>query len=333
MILNSIFRKLVPLKIKRVIYDNVQLYKLLINYCYDLRNYHKFNGNKLELNQKQLEAKIIAHYHVLEKGLCHPRPKKCFSKEIVKNLLYLLELHRLQFNSISPQIKVAISVLKKYSTFPTNNDCIESSIKKRIEDLVLNEQIEKIGFLSFSKEKYFEYKDSNFSNFAKSRWSIRDFSNDNVPPKLIIEAIEIAKKTPSVCNRQTIKVHILTRDKDIKDHLSIQMGNRGFGDRINKLLIISSDLRSFSGINERNQAFIDGGLFAMSMLYSLHHKGIGAITLNWAYNKLQDKKLYSLGIIPKNERVVLFIGLGMVPENFKTAASKRRPTNEYFRLH
>jgi len=65
-------------------------------------------------------------------------------------------------------------------------------------------------------------------------------------------------------------------------------------------------------------------MFAMSLLYSLHYLKLGTVTLNWSYEKSQNEFLYNLGLVPKNERVILFIGVGHVPEYFKVAVSEKR---------
>jgi len=94
------------------------------------------------------------------------------------------------------------------------------------------------------------------------------------------------------------------------------------------LLIVTSNLNYFDGPSEKNQAFIDGGLFAMSLLYALHFKEIGAIPLNWSYVKSQDQELHKLNEVKPNEKVIMFIGVGYPPSKFRVAASKRRKSKE-----
>ena len=116
----------------------------------------------------------------------------------------------------------------------------------------------------------------------------------------------------------------MTNRNDIDNHLSFQTGNRGYGHKINKLLIVTSDMYLFEGPKERNQAFTDGGMFSMSLLYALHSLKIGAVTLNWAYDKKQNSSLHNLGVIPENEKVIVFIGIGFPPAEFRVATSIRR---------
>jgi len=296
-------------------------------YIYDLKVYQQFNGAKSKNNTSQLEGKIIAHYHVLEKGLSHPTPKNCFSLPVVKGLIKLIHQYDALTRIRSRQVDVAVEVLKQYLTFPTNQSCITVNLIASISSLRCISKFNS-GSYEFTRSEFFKNSEANFGDFALSRYSVRDFTDEDVSVDLLKEVVKIAQKTPSVCNRQTAKVHLLINKKDIKNHLALQNGNRGFGYKINKLLIVSSDLYFFEGSRERNQAFVDGGMFAMSILYALHYHKIGAVALNWAYDNKQDKALHDLGRVPENEKIILFIGVGYPPDNFKVAVSDRRSLNE-----
>lgn len=325
--IKKLLKQFIPLAILNLVISYKSALSLFIQYLYDYRIYRQYNGAKLKMNLAQIEGKIIAHYHVLEKGISHPTPKNCFSLPVAENLVKLINLYDSNALTRSRQVDVAVEVLKQYQVFSTNRNCIPKDLVDRIEMLNASSEF-KPGSISFTKEDFFKKSAAAFDQFALSRFSVRDFTEDNLAIDLLQAAIKVAQKTPSVCNRQTAKVHILTHKNDIEHHLALQTGNRGFGHKINKLLIITSDIHFFEGPKERNQAFTDGGMFAMSLLYALHHQKIGAVTLNWAYSRGQDKALHDLGIVPKNEKVILFIGVGHVPEHFKVAVSDRRNLDE-----
>ena len=302
-------------------------YRLVVQYAYDAAVYIRFNGSKVSMGSRQLEVKIIAHYHVLEKGMSHPTPKQCFSLPIVKSLIALVTEYDSLTSMRSGQVQVAVSALRNYSYFASNATCLSDRLKQQIEALYLPTNFT-AGSLFLSRDDFFRNSQSTFSKLSKSRYTVRDFSSEDVDLDLLKTAIDISLKTPSVCNRQTCRVYILTSSKDIANHLSFQTGNRGFGDKINKLLIITSDLNLFQGDKERNQPFVDGGMFAMSLLYAIHSLKIAATPLNWSYDKNQDVGLHALGIIPEHEKVIMFIGVGYPPEFFRVAMSTRRGLEE-----
>ena len=150
----------------------------------------------------------------------------------------------------------------------------------------------------------------DYKRFFNARHSIREFSNEEVSLCKIKEAIDISRKYPSVCNRQAIKVYLVTSEDLIRDCLSYQNGNRGFGDKINKLAIIVGDIGFFSGGSERNQVYIDGGIYLMGFLLALHSQGLGAVALNWSMSKQDDIRFRQADIVKDNEVIISFVGIG-----------------------
>ena len=173
---------------------------------------------------------------------------------------------------------------------------------------------------------------ADFKAFSQTRFSIRDFSEKAVAIGLIEDAIRVAQKTPSVCNRQTSRVHVVRGAKK-KRLLECQNGNRGFGDLADTVLVVSSDLCSFCGVQERNQAFIDGGMFAMSLLLGLHYVGLGACALNWSVDREADQRLREFFSIEDSECIVLLIAVGHLPEQFSVARSARKELEAIMRVH
>ena len=56
---------------------------------------------------------------------------------------------------------------------------------------------------------------------------------------------------------------------------------------------------------ERNQGWIDGGMFAMSLIYAFHALGIGTCCLNWAVDSRTDRTLRSVVSMPDHEAVIM----------------------------
>src|SRR5690606_8509042 len=123
-------------------------------------------------------------------------------------------------------------------------------------------------------------KTIDYDYFVKSRHSVRNLTNRPVLREVLNKAIEQARWTPSVCNRQSWRVHVFESKQDKKVALSFQNGNDGFGDCADKILLITCDLRCFFTSRERNQCFIDGGMFSMSLIYALHAAGVCSCALN-----------------------------------------------------
>ena len=118
--------------------------------------------------------------------------------------------------------------------------------------------------------------------------------------------------------------------KDLIDKIiKIQGGGRGFADKADKLLIITSRVDVFN-VNEINEAFKSGGMYVMNLLYALHYRKIGACPLEWGENPKNDKALRKLVNIPDNEEVIMVISIGYPTDEFKYVTSVRNSIDESY---
>jgi nitroreductase len=140
----------------------------------------------------------------------------------------------------------------------------------------------------------------------------------------IRDALQIAMKTPTVCNRQAIKVRYIRNKKIISDVLKLQGGVIGY-ETPPFLLFITVEDSAYLGANERNQGFIDGGLFVMSVLYGLEYKGLAACALNAAFTEESEVKMREMIDIPDGEKFITFISVGHFNESNNICRSFRYP--------
>jgi hypothetical protein len=172
----------------------------------------------------------------------------------------------------------------------------------------------------------------NFGSFIKSRFSARLFAVKVVPLAAIHQAVDLARFSPSVCNRQGWKVyHYDNRDK-MNLLLKIQNGNNGFTHSINQLLKATSDTKKFTKMAS-NQVFVDGGLFSRSLLLSLHSKGIASCCLNTCLPFVDEVKVKNIGNIAQSERLIMMIGIGLYKDVFEVAISDRVAVEEILMSH
>ncbi|MDB9445941.1 nitroreductase family protein [Anabaena sp. CS-542/02] len=311
---------------------------LTFDYYYDLQRFFKLSAtNNPYTTKTMLQGRIIAHYHVIEKGLSLKNPRPGFGANVVHNLLLLLK-HYQENYGLDEVTEVAINVLYSYYKFNLSYNCNHEQLYQKIiqikdEKSVNNEYLSEGGTIEIKKAHIHKSALINFQDFVNSRHSIRNFANGDVDIKLIKEAVSIAIKTPSVCNRQTWKVHVYSHEEIKNKILSHQNGNRGFGEYADKVLIITSDLNYFTGSSERNQCFVDGGLFAMSLIYALHSLGLGSCCLNWCVSHQTDKLLRKDAGIKESETVIMMLAVGNLPDELSVANSARKAVEEVLVLN
>lgn len=91
------------------------------------------------------------------------------------------------------------------------------------------------------------------------------------------------------------------------------------------LLLVTSDIRAFMNYGERNEPFVDGGLFSMSLLYALEAYGLAACPLNAMFNLAQDRQTRELLNMPDYEFPVMYIAVGNFPESVPVCRFRRTP--------
>jgi len=308
--------------------------KLTYLYLETLKDAHRFlrSGNPLHRESSDhaiREGEIVRNYHVIEKGLSMPEFRPGFGEDQVAHLVGIIQdWERKGLPLDNGQLYAAKAVLMAY--------------RKRHE-LIGHQAADRIpGSLSApdpscgGTKPHVPASPSDLDSFARivrSRASVRSFIPDQLPDQELVNlAIDDARWSPSVCNRQTARVHLYTGDR-AAELLRFQSGNRGFGHRVPLLMIVTSDLRYFSGINERNQGWIDGGIFSMLLLLGLHARGLGAVALNWSVLNHTDEMIRKPAAIPPHERIIMMIGCGVPEPDCVVPMSRRRSVSEIARWH
>lgn len=300
-------------------------YRGINNYLYDMR---RFGGSSTAFasprDEETLGALITMDYHRIEKGLALPAPRVGFGADVIKRLLAAVPDYERQFGPGLPS-RCARAALGEYAAFHRESGSPREEVEAFLEKAPADPQSGAAGTLMVSREAVHAHSSIDFDAFARHRYSIRNFTGEPVDRSVIEAAVATAMKTPSVCNRQTARVHIALSDETKTKALSYQNGNRGFGDRAGAVLIVTSDMRGFTSLGERNQCWVDGGLFAMSLNYALHAQGLGVCMLNWSMEFHRDRDMRAALGLPEHEAVIMMMAVGHMPESFKVAYSPRRP--------
>lgn len=314
----------------------LRVVKIISAYLLDSFRYVAYsNSLRKNVTYGSQETNIIYQYHVLEKGLSMPNRRWNFGHQKIMQLSSECETFIRKYGCASPSVSCAVGVMLQYlAEHDAGGVVVPDVIRSRIISLVsLCDNLKPVAQKYFFRDAYFADFDKPFDIFAFSRSSVRDYDSTPIPSGVILDAIKIAQSSPSACNRQTVKVHIIQDRAMIDKILSFQNGNKGFGHLADKLLIVTYDVSGFRGAQERNFGWLDCGFFAMSLLQSLHFKKIGACPLNTGFSQMDSMRIRRVCGIPKEEELCLFITCGNLPAEFTAARSTRRNISEIARIH
>jgi nitroreductase len=308
--------------------------RLLSNYWYDCARFARHASPFRDFDQpEQLLAYIWMLAHSIEKGLSLPSPRPGFGKEKLEMLIEAVDLYLGRYVA-HPELSAVVGAVDAYFEFNEAKHCDISDLKSRY--LLVRQEVETAlgdslwsgGTIELSRKEVWGRGRLDLEEFFCSRHSVRQFSQEPVERSDIEWAVRMAQRTPSVCNRQTARVHVFDNDDLGSKVLECQTGNRGFGHQASKVIVITVDLRRFLSVGERNQCWVDGGLFAMSLVWALHSRGIGTCYLNWSAEREQDLMLRQVADIPDSENIITLMAVGSLPDRFSVASSPRRDLRE-----
>lgn len=287
-------------------------------------------NRKSRKDPNKMQCDLTIRTHALEKGMSIGNVKIGFGKP--KALSLLIDLQKYIDNEGSLDfVNDSCSVISKYINYNLGLGADMNIVQEAFNAFLLRNNItlnENGGILKLNHNDIRQSTEENFALFSQNRYSVRDFSDAPLNYDLIFKAVKLCERTPSACNRQPWKVHIYT-DKTLREKIfKFQRGCNGFYDKMQCAILICVDLHSY-GFPELNLPYVDGGIYAMNLLYALHYYDVATIPLTLGLKSSQIQILKKQLKFPSNEVPVLLIGTGTYKEEFKVAKSHRHPYTEY----
>ena len=281
---------------------------------------------------KQLSSLLIFLSHRIEKGLSHSEFRPCFGRQ---TLLQIAEIIHEWLDSGYPmdafEFKLALSALKAYrnrhlacgSELP--NEYVSGF--SELEELIEAAADEMSGAVVVRNEAP---NSDRYADVLRRRHSIREYGPDNPDEGKLLECIGVAMSAPSVCNRQSQRVTIVRTADRVKAILNAQGGWRGYA-YPPVLLVITSSLASFVSSTERNEPYVDGGIFTMALLGAIESAGLAACPLNAMFEADNERTIRKLACIPEDEVMVCIVSVGTKPESVLCPRSARKEAADVVR--
>ena len=314
----------------RKINDLMLLIRLAKNFWYDYGRFAKASFMVGPRKRENRRAMIHILYHSIEHGLSLSAPQVGFGREKIKRLLQETKSYITDFG-IDMSAASALKTVEAWALYSKKAGDDISSVEQTLNEMDLTNSFRELLVSGGTEEVHFselrKVSAVDFASFMQSRHSVRQFSDRLVAKEEIEFAIVIAQQAPSVCNRQTCRVYAFTEEKDKARVLSFQSGNRGFGSEIGAVLIVTSNMEHLNLVGERNQHWVDGGLFAMTLSLAFHGAEMGACMLNWSVTRDVDKAMRACVGIPENEAVITMMGVGHLKDVFEVPCSQRKPVD------
>jgi len=314
--------------------------RMLPNYLYDFRRFLRYSGlNKSRSTQTTRAAYITLFYHQVEKGLSLPNPRPGFGMSVIPRLLDDVDAYMTLYGAVVPAT-TAIASLQSYLEFSERVGSDAGFVRDRLRQILARHKVGTIdcaswtgGVTHMTRVALAEARAASFTDFFQSRCSVRNFAGGVVPEGDLRKAVALSQKTPSVCNRQSWRVHAFSNETEVRQLLEIQSGSRGFSENVSTVLVVTTELGAFLDVGERYQHWIDGGMFSMSICLALHDLGYGTCCLNWSKERHTDRAFRVAAEICDSEQIIMLIAVGNLPEVFNVACSTRPSVEHCLTIH
>ena len=278
-------------------------------------------------SDSQIEYKILLNIHSIEKGLAIGN--RFFGEKKIKALLQdTFTLNKTPNNSWI--YSLAVNTLDAYQKFLESSDYTSQSIYLELDKSISQLKQESIynpcvnsGVMRYPSSHFDLINVEQYRNLVLSRRSVRDFSDEKVGVEEIKEAVNIANFSPSACNRQMTSIFIASTEAK-KVLISKLKGISGFNTDAVSFAVITYDISAFDYEGERNQGYLNAGLFTMNLINALHCMSIGSCLLQWGNNRADTKLLKDIMNIPVQQNVVCVLAFGRYKRETYIPCSERK---------
>ncbi len=305
-------------------------------FAQDLIYYFRYSGvSPFQSAAKKRFYKIIIETHALEKGLSLAAPRNFFGREKIHFLMAAAKKSDLTLSDFP--LHMMAGAFQGY---------IRLHREKGLSDPILTEMEAFLSSLSFVPQESLSYgvrvlnwgemangRGDRAISFLASRFACRMFDRTPIDLKLVTEIVRIAQSSPSQCNRQATKAYFFQEQSKIRALLALQGGASGFSESVGNLFVVTFDLAAWGGPQQRNQGYVDAGLFSMNLLLACQAFGVASCPLNLAVSHSIERQIRREAGIPEDQRLVMMVGVGRPLSGLlKIASSPRRNVDEILRF-
>lgn len=342
----ELYRKLVPQPWRQWLHDRLKQARnariLDAAFDYDQMRFAEAGSPFRDFRHREnllAYANVLAHS--IEKGMCLPEPRAGFGVPKAEELALLLR-RLLESGQGDSRIGHGIGVLRAWRDWNLARQVVlPAPLLDRIDGLLDGHarsaqdatRVAEGDNLPLHADPEPRQTWPDFAALLASRHSVRHFSEQPVDLVAVQEAVRLAQSTPTLCNRQSSHVHLFANDERGRAMLALQGGNNGFTDNIPLLAVVTSELHCFLDPGERNQGWVEGGMFAMTFVLALHANGLATCCLNWPKDPETDRRMHALSGIPHPERIIMLLAIGHSHPECQVTASPQRATTEILHLH
>lgn len=306
---------------------------LFAEYAQDLWLFLRYNGHSpLEPTMRRLSHKTVIEAHTVEKGLTVPAPKPHFGGAKIAAMLDMNAGWTPPAGELSRSMLVG--ALRDYRAAFANTPPPDANLAARIDAFVAAHDAQDARGGVRHGLQHPAAENPAALAFLENRFAAREFADRALSDDELDAVARLAQRAPSQCNRQSVRLHVYRDRALISRLLELQGGARGFAENVPTLFVVTSEITAWGGAQQRNQPYVDGGLYAMMLMLGLDAKGFLSCPMNLAITHRTERAIKAEAGIPTRERLVVMVAAGPPPDHpIRAAQSPRWDIGEVLTVH
>lgn len=332
------FFSLLKLKAKHIFFKSVEKNKLSLMIYLSFSKYFQNEAiNTIsginEFNERVVKNgniyQLRRNIHRIEKALLMVPLRDVFAEGYILETVDHFKKISTSTNIHSNTLYWAASILNKYfSVVDKNKSSVIKTAYDDFDSLQFSTCTIERKEVPYIRENNNSVSFEDFRKLATQRRSIRFFKDKPVDNALIDKALECALLSPSACNRQPYKYHIVKEKKLIDKFSKLPLGTAGFAENIPTLAIITGDQSAYYDVRDRHVIYIDASLSVMSLCYALETMGLSACCINWPDIPEKEETLREMLCLEKYEKAIMFLAIGYPDSERLVAKSTKKELSE-----
>ena len=282
------------------------------------------------------EYTLRRNTHRLEKGLISRPRRSIFARDYIGNTVDIyITLSQANDPALEALLCWTHDVLVNFFQVCGQHPAIDAALDRFKQHETTSTHCDRTtSFVPYCRDRSpLQVSYDALAQLAWRRRSVRWFLDKSVPRETIDRAIEIAKLSPSACNRQPFEFRVYD-DRALAQAIgAIPGGTVGFAQNFPCVIVIVGDLRAYFSERDRHVIYVDGGLAAMSLQFALEVQGVSSCCINWPDVEQKEQEMQKALGIDTNQRPIMCMAVGyadptgLVPYSEKKSLDQIRSYN------
>lgn len=315
------------------------LYYLLFSDEFDNVHFRFLNGKFHFLtnpNSLGLYSKTRRNIHRLEKGIAANRLKHVdtFAADYIEETID--DFSTLAKNGIEANFyKWGNDILAAYFSIVANTEKT-TLLNEKFQAITVSTDIscdtatESIPY-AFDKLPPLTLTYYQLNALLHRRHSVRWYNDNIVSDDLIRKAVASALTSPSACNRQAFSVYCLKGDK-LDEVRKLKLGFEIFAENIHTFIFIVGDLSAYVEERDKHLIYIDGGLFAMSLMLMFETLGVSTCPINFPDIAWLDAEMDRILDLSPYQKGVMLMSIGYADATSPIPFSAKKHVDEVLKF-